>query len=180
MKSNNQSAVACLLHLSALSQYFFPLGNFIFPIVIWASYREHSAYVDRQGKRAINFHLSMFLYSVVLVLIAAPIILAAVLKATKIGEYGSNYRHGHFHLDHLDLSQLTGWLVIAAVATALLLLIQLAEFFLIIYAAAKASSGADFRYPAAIPFLKENDEPIPEASKTCESPPETASSTALL
>ncbi len=76
----NIKNTATLIHLSSLSQYFIPFGNFILPLIIWSTNKDKSEYVDTQGKQVINFQLSLFLYAVVLSLIAIPILFVTVLK----------------------------------------------------------------------------------------------------
>ena len=61
METKNEKTIAALTHLSALSQYFIPFGNFIFPIIIWSSKKDKSEFIDSNGKNVINFHLSLLL-----------------------------------------------------------------------------------------------------------------------
>lgn len=52
-------------HLSALSVYLgVPLGHVLVPLIIWFIKRKQSAFLDRNGKAAVNFQLSMLIYSV--------------------------------------------------------------------------------------------------------------------
>ena len=60
MEATNNKNTATLIHLSALSQYIFPFGNFIFPILIWSAVKDKSEYLNEQGKQVINFQLSLF------------------------------------------------------------------------------------------------------------------------
>ncbi|MFP4474092.1 MAG: DUF4870 domain-containing protein [Desulfatibacillaceae bacterium] len=61
---------ASFCHLSALLGYFLlpfwiPAGNIVGPLVIWLVKREDSAFIDAQGKEAVNFQISMTLYALV-------------------------------------------------------------------------------------------------------------------
>ncbi|MDF7823511.1 DUF4870 domain-containing protein [Pontiellaceae bacterium B12227] len=62
-KNERQWAMAC--HLAAVAGYLMPFiaGNFLAPLVIWLIKREDGAFVDEQGKEALNFQLSLLLYS---------------------------------------------------------------------------------------------------------------------
>lgn len=51
-----------------------PFGNILGPLVIWLIKREESPFVDACGKEALNFQISMTIYT----LIAGLLILAAV------------------------------------------------------------------------------------------------------
>jgi uncharacterized Tic20 family protein len=151
MNATNDKNSATLLHLSSLSRYFVPFGNFIFPIIIWSSLKEKAPYVDQQGKECINFQLSLFMYSMILALIAVPILFTSVLHGISFSAMAYNR---DFIFEHFNLENITGILAIAAIAVLLFLFMKIAEFFLIIYAAVKTSDGEAFRYPATIRFIK--------------------------
>ena len=55
MTTTNNKNIATVLHLSALTQYIIPFGNYIFPIVIWSSKKDESEFVDFSGKQVLNF-----------------------------------------------------------------------------------------------------------------------------
>jgi uncharacterized Tic20 family protein len=63
--TTNETNTAALLHLSSLTQYFIPFGNYIFPILIWSAKKKESAFIDASGKSVLNFQLSMFLYTLI-------------------------------------------------------------------------------------------------------------------
>ena len=63
MLSNHHKNVAAIIHLSALSKFIFPLGNFIMPLIFWTMNKDKSEFVDKHGKQAINFQLSILLYT---------------------------------------------------------------------------------------------------------------------
>lgn len=56
-------AMAC--HLSALSIYLgVPFGHVLVPLIIWYIKKKESSFVDQSGKAALNFQLSMLVYSI--------------------------------------------------------------------------------------------------------------------
>ena len=120
METNTNKTTATLLHLSALSQYCFPFGNFLIPIMIWSSTKEKSQYLDAQGKLVINFQLSMFLYSLILCLIAIPILLITILKNINIHEMSNQH---NFILENLNFEN-SGGAVVVAILSILLFLSQ--------------------------------------------------------
>ena len=72
---NNEKNTATILHLSALSQYLLPFGNYIVPTIIWSTKKDDSEFINQQGKNVLNFQLSIFLYSIILLLIGIPILI---------------------------------------------------------------------------------------------------------
>ena len=52
-------------HLTALLGYVLPFGHLIGPFVVWLAKREQVPFADQQGREAINFQLSVTLYTVV-------------------------------------------------------------------------------------------------------------------
>jgi uncharacterized Tic20 family protein len=150
METNNTKNTAALIHLSALSQYLIPLGNYILPIVIWSSTKDKSEYINTQGKRAINFQLSLFLYSMVLALIAFPILFVTVFKNVSLTALSND----NWIIEDFSLANITGMVAIAFIAACFFIMLKVAEFFLIIYASVQSSNGEDFKYPLTISFIK--------------------------
>jgi uncharacterized Tic20 family protein len=52
-----------VVHLSALSALFIPLGHLLGPLVIWLIKRSDMPMVDRHGKEALNFQITVTLAS---------------------------------------------------------------------------------------------------------------------
>jgi uncharacterized Tic20 family protein len=156
METTNEKNLAAFAHLSTLSQYCIPFGNYIFPIVIWSSKKDKSEFIDFHGKQVLNFQLSMFLYTLLLGLIAVPIFLATVLSNislnTLINDHDCMFHHFNFH--HFSIENISGIIIVGLIALFILISLKVAEFFLIIYASLKAANGERYKYPLTIPFLK--------------------------
>lgn len=150
MENITHKNTATATHLSSLSQYFIPFGNFIFPIVIWASSKEKSEFVDEQGKQVINFQLSLFIYSLILILIAVPTLLFSIFSN---GDF-SHIENAEYMFENFNFAEVSGGIIIAVIAVMIFCVMKSAEFFLIIYGAVKASHGVHFKYPFTINFLK--------------------------
>jgi len=151
MTPTNEKNTATFLHLSALTQYVFPFGNYIFPIVIWSSKKNESEFVDYSGKQVLNFQLSIFLYSMILCLIAIPIFIYAIFKNIPFDKIIGN---DDFLIENLTAGNITGLTILGLLAVMLFLFLKVIEFILIIYAAVKSSNGEKYKYPLSIPFFK--------------------------
>lgn len=56
---------AMLCHLGGLASLVpFPTANILLPLVIWLTKRDSDPYIDEQGREAVNFQITMFLYGV--------------------------------------------------------------------------------------------------------------------
>jgi uncharacterized Tic20 family protein len=151
MKTTNEKNLATFTHLSTLSQYCIPFGNYIFPILIWSTNKDKSEFVDYHGKQALNFQLSILLYSLVLGMIAIPIFIITVFSNIPLNAVMNNH---DFVMNHFSLENITGIVIVALIAILIFIALKVAEFFLIIYASVKASNGEEYKYPLTIPFIK--------------------------
>ena len=127
MNDDNQLArnwaMGC--HLAALAAYVgIPFGNILGPLIIWLLKKNEFALVDEQGKEALNFQISIMIYSIVGVV--AAVVFAITLFLIPVA-------------------------IIIGITIALLFLFNLV---IVIIAAVKVSNGEPFRYPLSIQFLK--------------------------
>ncbi|WP_394759457.1 DUF4870 domain-containing protein [Flavobacterium sp.] len=150
LTSNNEKSYSTFIHLSALTKYFIPFGNYILPIVLWGSKKDSSEFINHNGKQILNFQLSMLLYSLLLLFISIPTLLFSVFSNVSFNEI----ENGDFIIEKLSTGNITGIVLIAIIAIALFCFMKISEFFLIIYAAIKTSEGEYFKYPFTINFLK--------------------------
>ena len=69
-------------HLAALAQLIgIPFGTVLGPLVVWLIKKDEHPFIDAQGKAALNFQISVLIYSIVgflliFVLIGIPILIA--------------------------------------------------------------------------------------------------------
>lgn len=150
METTTNKNTSVLLQLSALTQYIFPLGNFIFPTLIWSMKKSESKFIDENGKQAINFQLSLFLYSLVMGIIAVPIFLYTLFSDVSF----EMVNDGEWVINQLSTGRITGLVIIGVVAAFIVFLLKIAEFFLIIYAAVKNSNGEHYKFPLTINFIR--------------------------
>lgn len=150
MTTTNDKNIATVLHLSTLTQYIIPFGNYIFPIVIWSSKKE-SAFIDDNGKKVMNFQLSMFLYTVLLFLIAIPILIYTFFHNVP---FEAIIKHNDVIIENFDFNRIGGFAIVGIIAAFVFGVLKVIEFVLIILAAVKASNGESYKYPLSIPFFK--------------------------
>ena len=70
--TKHERNLSAIIHASMFSKYLIPLGNFILPLILWMSNKNQSAFVDHHGKQALNFQISILLYSIVVGFISIP------------------------------------------------------------------------------------------------------------
>jgi uncharacterized protein len=61
--SKDERTWSTVVHLSALSALFIPLGHVLGPLVIWLIKRADMPMVDRHGKEALNFQITVTIAS---------------------------------------------------------------------------------------------------------------------
>lgn len=151
MENSSEKNTATFTHLSTLSQYIIPFGNYIFPILIWTSYKDKSEFVNHHGKQTLNFQLSLLLYTLILALIAIPIFVTVFLQNIPMEAV---FNDENFVIRNFNFDGNITLLSIGATAVLLFGLLKFVEFFLVIYASIKASNGELYKYPLTIPFIK--------------------------
>lgn len=73
MITQNDKNYSTIMHLSTFLGWFFPFGNIIAPLILWIAKKSESSFIDEHGKAALNFQLSITLYSFLLALLIIPI-----------------------------------------------------------------------------------------------------------
>ncbi len=65
MVSSEDRTWALVVHLSAFAGHVFPFAHIIAPLVVWLVRRDQSAFVNDQGKEAVNAQISATIYAAV-------------------------------------------------------------------------------------------------------------------
>ncbi len=73
-----------MCHLSAFAFFIFPFGHILGPLVIWLLKKDEIGFVDEQGKEALNFQISITIYSIISALLIIVLIGIALLAALVI------------------------------------------------------------------------------------------------
>ncbi|MDT0647348.1 DUF4870 domain-containing protein [Zunongwangia sp. F260] len=147
---NRDKNLATLIHLSTFTKFIFPLGNFLFPLILWI-FRKDDEFVDHHGKNALNFQISIFLYSILLGLLG----LAGIVFTILYLESYINIQHFHeFAIS--DLQEAISVIILLAIFATLLLALFILEIFTVISASLKANQGELYNYPLCINFISIN------------------------
>lgn len=142
-----ETTIATLIHLSVFTMFIIPMGNFIFPLILWLT-RKEDQFVDYHGRQALNFQISLFLYFILLTALGISGIIFLGFSMGS-GEF-LNFNH-HFPFDEISHS-LPIILLIGAFCLLGLGLFVL-SIFAIISASLNASEGKYYKYPLSINFL---------------------------
>ena len=121
---------AMFLHLSQL----LPVVGFLGPLVLWLAKRAQSPFVDRHGKAALNYQITLN----VLLLVSIAFIIAGA---------GTSGSYSPFQLSS-GLFSLSLLFMLATFALGLI------GWVAAIVAAVRASNGRYFEYPFALPILR--------------------------
>lgn len=71
--SPDDRTYATLMHLSLLAHMVLPYVAIIAPVIMWNMKKNESGYIDDHGREAMNFQISLLIYSILLPIIAIPI-----------------------------------------------------------------------------------------------------------
>jgi uncharacterized Tic20 family protein len=144
MTEPEERQYALFLHLSALAGIVFGGLFFLGPLLMWLIKKDESPFVDRHGRAALDFFLSLLLYGFV----AAAAFVVIAVATLGIG-----------------ILLLIPVLVLLAIAVGAALIV------LPILAALKAQKGQEHRYPLTIPFLSKGAASAAAAAPAAPPPP---------
>lgn len=71
---NQENQLAMLIHLSTLIGFVIPFGNIIAPLVLWQLKRAEYPGLEEHGKEAVNFQISVTIYTIISSILAFIII----------------------------------------------------------------------------------------------------------
>ncbi|GAB5565015.1 MAG: DUF4870 domain-containing protein [Winogradskyella sp.] len=140
--------LATFIHLSTFSRFFIPFGNFIGPIILWTVNKDKSEFVDKHGKQAINFQISVLLYAIVIGTISVPFFIFRLFDKMNVIDF-----HG-FNNFHINLGEPSPLLYIGGGLGVLAVIGFIIELALIVKASLSARDGQLYQYPLTINFLK--------------------------
>lgn len=150
--SQNERNTSTFIHLSTFLKYFFPFANYIAPLLIW-TFNKDKSFVDENGRQALNFQLSILVYTIIIGLICLPFIIIFATDFISLIETINNTT-GHFSVN--SIQNLSGYILLFGLAIILFLGLYVFELYAVINASIHASRGQLYQYPLSIPFIKTN------------------------
>ena len=160
--SDNQKNVGALIHLSTFSKYFFPFANFFVPLLLWTVNKE-KPFVDEHGRQAINFQLSILLYTIFIGILCIPFF---VIFASDFVSLIDAIEHTVGDLRLQEIKNLSGYILLFAIVALMLLGLFVFELYAVISATMHAAKGKLYKYPLSIPFLKLTSEPVSDQNQS--------------
>lgn len=148
MENKHLKNLAACIHLSTFSRFIIPFGNFIGPLILWISNKEKSNFIDAHGKQAINFQISILLYSFIIGLLTVPFFLFQIIKEMDFINIHA------FESISINLDKPSPLFYIGGTFAGLAVIAFILELVLIIKASLTAKDGELFTYPFTINFLK--------------------------
>jgi len=148
MLDTHQKNIATFIHLSTFSRFIIPFGNFIGPIILWISNKDKSEFIDEHGKQAINFQISILLYSIIIGMITIPFFIFNLLNGFDFMDIDA------FSSIHISLTKPSPLLYIGGALGGLAVVGFIVELVFIIKASLKARDGELYEYPITINFIK--------------------------
>jgi uncharacterized Tic20 family protein len=155
--TKHERNLSAIIHASTFSKYFIPFGNFILPLILWTANKKEHKFVDYNGKQALNFQISMLLYSVVVGLISIPFFIGFLPDLFDGSFFGfhrlSDLNNLDIHISSDDFkfgrffwpAGITGLLQVALVVINIVYTIL---------ATIRTNEGETFKYPFTIKFIK--------------------------
>lgn len=150
--TKNHRNIAAGIHLLTFGKWFFPLGNFILPLILWLVNADKSAFIDKNGREALNFQISMALYTVILAFIGGGIIIGSIISGGPLLWEAMDGHDFPFSNDMGTFSLIVGSGVICG---SLILILAIVDLVCTIMAVSKALDGTIYKYPLTIKFLGE-------------------------
>lgn len=148
MLDKHQKNIATFIHLSTFSRFIIPFGNFLGPIILWVTNKEKSEFIDKHGKQAINFQMSILLYTVIIGTLTIPFFIFKIFNGIDFIDFNG------FHDFHINIGKPSPLLYIGGGLGFLAIIGFILELAFIVIASLKARDGEAYNYPLTINFLK--------------------------
>lgn len=154
--SKHERNLSAAIHASTLSRFFIPFGNFLLPLVLWLANKKELSFVDYNGKQALNFQISLFLYSAILGIGSIPFLLGLLPDILDGGILDMPHWHGlnshAFHFDHIFRDGIFLWPL--GLAGLLHVALSIVNIIYTILATIRTNEGQYFKYPITIKFIQ--------------------------
>lgn len=155
--TKHERNLSAIIHASTFSKYFIPFGNFILPLVLWTANKAEYRFIDYNGKQALNFQISLLLYSIVLGIISIPFLIGFLPNIFDFGHFGfeslNNFNTMNINFNSDDF-RFGKWLLPLGVSGILQFGLSIINVVYTILATIRTNEGQTFKYPITINFIK--------------------------
>lgn len=155
--TKHERNLSAIIHASTFSKYLIPFGNFILPLVLWTANKSEYKFVDYNGKQALNFQISLLLYSIILGIISIPFIISFLPNVFDFGHFGfdslNNYNTMNINFDS-DNFRFGKWFLPLGISGLLQIALCTINIVYTILATIRTNEGQTFKYPITINFIK--------------------------
>ncbi|MBD1261067.1 DUF4870 domain-containing protein [Maribacter polysiphoniae] len=155
--TKHERNLSAIIHASTFSKFFIPFGNFIIPLVLWTANKKEYEFVDYNGKQALNFQISMLLYSIILGMVSIPFFIGFLPNLFDHGFFGfdglNSYNNFNIDID-LDGFPFNKWIFPIGIASLLHGALFIVNVVYTILATMRTNEGQTFQYPFTIKFIK--------------------------
>ena len=155
--TKHERNLGAAIHASTFSKFFIPFGNFIIPLVLWTANKDDSDFIHHNGKQAINFQISMFLYSILLGIISIPIFIGFFPDIFNLDFFGFGHLNSYNNLDFdfdMDGLNFGRWIWPIGIAGLMQGGLFIVNIVYTILATLRTNEGQVFEYPITIKFIK--------------------------
>ena len=160
--TENHKNVAAIMHLSTFSKYIFPFGNFLAPLLLWTTNKE-KPFVKEHGREAINFQLSILLYTLGVGILCLPFFVIFASDFVSLVDVIDDHSH---QITIHNIKNYSGYLTLFLVVAVFLFGIFVFELYCVIQATIHANQGKNYKYPLSISFIKTEENGETEQEET--------------
>ena len=154
--TKHERNLGAAIHASVFSKFFIPFGNFIIPLVLWTVNKQRSQFIDHNGKQALNFQISMLLYSIVSGIITIPFVVGFFPEMFDFGFFGFDRFNDFntFDMKFGDNFPFGTWLLPIGLVGLFQVVLFMVNLVYTILATLRANEGQVFEYPLTIKFIR--------------------------
>jgi uncharacterized Tic20 family protein len=150
--SKTDQNLAAVAHLSSLVKFVFPFFHLVIPLGLWIGFSQGSRFVELHTRKAVNFQISLLLYSISVALVMGIIIgilfLSVGREAWLSGEFPLLGHATHFAI----------FISVTVIGSVTLLGLLIADVYYSIKAASAASQGEEANYPLSLNLLGKSNQ----------------------
>jgi hypothetical protein len=152
---NDHQTIAAGIHLLTFGKWILPLGNFLLPLILWMINAKKSTFIDRHGRQALNFQISITLYTVLLAFVGGGIIIGSMISGGPM--FWENINNSSFFFTE-NMGIFSTIMASGILCGTAILVLTAIDLVCTIKATTAALNGHEYQYPITIPFIPQTIE----------------------